>query len=91
MTNLREINKNLDEERKSQLLSKLEKFSELAREGHISDLILIGKIKGESMTEFDWDSNNPLEVIGALDLAKFEVMSEALIEAEMDQGDSESD
>ena len=74
--------KSMTEERDKALIELLEGFIEMAKEGHLSDIALIGKIRGEPMTEFEWDSDNPLELLGALEFAKQEVINEMVDEEE---------
>lgn len=73
--------KNLTEERDKIIVAKLEEFLALAKAGHLSDLAIIGKVRGAPITEFEWESDNPLELIGALELAKQEVAQDLLHEA----------
>lgn len=83
--------KNLNAERNSELVKVLEEWTKLAKEGHLSDVALIGKLRGAAMTEFHWDTDNPLEIIGALELAKSEIASDVLAEADPDADDDEDD
>lgn len=86
-----EVVKNLTEERDKVLVEKLEVFLGLAKEGHLSDVAIIGKVRGASITEFEWESENPLELIGALELAKQEVMLDLIQEADGDDDDDDDD
>jgi hypothetical protein len=70
--------KNMTAERDKELVMKLEEFVKLAKEGHLSDIAIICKVRGEPMTEFEWDSDDPLSLIGALALAQNEVTTELL-------------
>jgi hypothetical protein len=81
--------KNLNEGRNQALVAILQEYTKLVEEGHLSDLAIIGKVRGEPMTEFAWDSDNPLELIGALEMAKVEVTSQILAEAMGEDGDDE--
>lgn len=78
------------QERNEELAKSLEQFAEMAREGHLSDFALIGKVRGAPVTEFEWETDNPLELLGALELAKIEVSSELLDEVN-DTDDEDSD
>lgn len=84
-----EVVKSMTEERDKAIAATLEEFARLAKEGHISDIAIIGKVRGEPVTEFDWDSDSPLELIGALELAKVEVMTEMLSSDEDDEDDED--
>jgi len=81
--------KNLTADRDKVLVEKLESFVELAKEGHLSDIAIIGKVRGESMTEFEWESDSPLELLGALELAKQEISSDILAEADPEDEDED--
>lgn len=70
--------KDLHEERSKALVEKLESFIEMAKEGHLSDLVLIGKIRGAPMTEMEWEADDPLSLLGALEMAKQEVVLDLL-------------
>jgi hypothetical protein len=76
-------------ERNEELGKALDEFARLAREGHLSDFALIGKVRGTPVTEFEWESDNPLELLGALELAKIEIASELL--GEVDGAGEEDD
>lgn len=86
-----EVVKNMTEERDKALVAKLEEFIKLAKEGHLSDVAIICKVRGEPMTEFEWESDNPLELLGALELAKQEVAIDMIQEVEGLDDDEEGD
>jgi hypothetical protein len=73
------------QERNEELGKALDEFAKLAREGHLSDFALIGKVRGAPVTEFEWEADNPLELLGALELAKSEIMADLLGEEEDDE------
>jgi len=75
----------LTAERDKELVAKLEEYVQLAKDGHLSDIAIIGKVRGASITEFEWDSDNPLELIGSLELAKTEIMADMLSEEDHDE------
>jgi hypothetical protein len=83
--------KSMTEERDKQLVAKLEEFVKLAKEGHLSDIAIICKVRGEPMTEFEWESDDPLSLLGSLELAKQEVALDMLGEAEGDDEDDEDE
>lgn len=72
--------KSLTEERDKEIEEKLQEFLKMAKDGHISDLVLIGKVRGAPITELLWEGDNPLELIGALEMAKQEVIQQHLDE-----------
>ena len=86
-----EVVKNMTAERDKVLVSKLEEFVQLAKDGHLSDVAIICKVKGQPMTEFEWESDNGLELLGALELAKAEVSLNLLEEADGDDDDDGDD
>jgi hypothetical protein len=77
----------LTKDRDQEIIEKLNVFVKLAEEGVLSDIAIVCKVRGEPMTEFDWDSDNPLELIGALYLAQQEVAMDMLHEAEAEEDD----
>lgn len=76
--------KDINAQRNEELVKILEEFVVIAKEGHISDLAIIGKVRGAPITEFHWETDNPLELIGALELAKSEVCEALLVDADED-------
>lgn len=66
------------QERNEELGKAFDEFAKIAREGHLSDFALIGKVRGAPVTEFEWEADNPLELLGALELAKGEIMADLL-------------
>ena len=85
-----EVVSNMTDERDKVLVSKLEEFVKLAKEGYLSDVAIICKVRGKPMTEFEWESDNGLELLGALNLAAQEVSLDMLAEAE-GEGDDDGD
>ena len=83
--------KSLTEDRDNRIIEVLEGFIQLAKDGHISDLAVIGKVRGAPITEFEWDGDAPLDLLGALELAKMEVSSQLLAEIDGDVDDGEED
>lgn len=83
--------KSMTEERDKEIVAKLEEFVALAKEGHVSDIAVICKVRGEPITEFNWESSNPLELIGSLDMAKQEIILELLDAAEGDDDEEDDD
>ena len=79
------------QERNEELGKGLDEFAKLAREGHLSDFALIGKVRGAPVTEFVWDADNPLELLGALELAKGEIMADLFGEDDEDGDDDDAD
>ena len=86
-----EVVKNLTEERDKAIVATLEEFVKLAKAGELSDVAIIAKVRGVPMTEFEWDSDNPLELLGSLELAKQEVAMEMLQAADGDEDDEDED
>ena len=84
-----EVVKNLTEERDKAIVATLEEFVKLAKAGELSDVAIIAKVRGVPMTEFEWDSDNPLELLGSLELAKQEVAMEMLQAADGDEDEDE--
>lgn len=83
--------KTMTEERDKTIVAMLEEFVKLAKVGELSDIAVIAKVRGVPMTEFEWDSDNPLELLGSLELAKQEVAMEMLQAAEGDEDEDEED
>lgn len=79
--------KSLTEERDKEILEKISQFVKLAEEGHFSDLVIIGKVRGAPIVEIDWDSDNPVELIGALEMAKMEVHADLREEESIEEED----
>lgn len=77
--------KSLTEERDKEILAKLEQFQEMAKEGHLSDIIIIGKVRGVPITELLWESDNSVELVGALEIAKQEIIQSYLDEIETEE------
>lgn len=80
-----EVVKTMTEERDKTIVAMLEEFVKLAKVGELSDIAVIAKVRGVPMTEFEWDSDNPLELLGSLELAKQEVALEMIQAAEGDE------
>jgi hypothetical protein len=68
-----QVVKSLNEERDKELLACLETMSEHVREGHVSDIVIIAKVRGAPATEMEWGGDNPLDLIGAIEMAKIEI------------------
>lgn len=83
--------KNLNAERDQELVNMLMEFVKLAKEGELSDVAIIGKVRGAPITEFQWDSSSPLELIGALEMAKVEITTEILAESMAEDADEDDE
>ena len=79
--------KNINSERNTQIEEQLQSLLEVAKEGELSDIMIVAKVRGEDMTETIWDTGDRLQLIGALEALKLEVLEEFLDSA--DAGDNE--
>lgn len=67
------------------IVEMLEGYLDAAKEGNVSDIAIICKLKGEPMTEFcGWDSDRPLELVGALRVAEMEILKELISPEELE-------
>lgn len=89
MSNIKVVDFN--EDRKKAVIEVLERFLEVAKEGEISDLIIIGKVTGESFSEVLWDTEDRLGLIGSLEYAKADVIKTLLDDADAMDGLDDDD
>jgi len=82
---------NMTGERDAALVVFLEKQIELVKEGDVSDIVVIMKVRGEPATEMDWESEDPMALIGAIEMAKVEITMQHLDELNGVDDDDDDD
>lgn len=66
--------KSINAERDQAFIDILEEMLKMAKNGEISELCILGKVRGEDVAEVLWETNNRLELLGSIELARMEVL-----------------